>query len=368
MKKVIILLAFMLITLTGCGDYKLEDAIKDFSKSVESSKSYKINGTMQIMNGEEVFTYNIDTYFLKDDYYKVVLVNQTNNHEQIILKNKEGLYVVTPSLNKSFKFDSVWPANSSQAYILQNLVEDIKDDNKVEFSKEDNGYIIKSKVNYPNNEELVYQKIYFNKDMKIEKVEVFNESDIAKIKVSFKNVDLKAKLKEDDFLLEDLIDEEMDNNKDEVPNNDKNDINKENEPNDSNKENNQNSCNKDNCDKKTSVLENIIYPLYIPSNTHLAGSEKIDTDTSERVILTFSGEKNFVIVEETVVAPKDFEIIPVFGEPLMLDETIGALSSNSVSWHKDNISYYLVSSDLSSSEMVNVAKSLGNSKTVISTK
>ena len=52
----------------------------------------------------------------------------------------------------------------------------------------------------------------------------------------------------------------------------------------------------------------------------------------------------------------------------MLDNSIGALSSNSISWQSNNISYYLVSSDLSTSEMVSVAKSLGSSKTVISTK
>ena len=52
----------------------------------------------------------------------------------------------------------------------------------------------------------------------------------------------------------------------------------------------------------------------------------------------------------------------------MLDKTIAALSSNSISWNSENISYYLVSSDLSTNELVSVAKSLGNSKTVISTK
>ena len=52
----------------------------------------------------------------------------------------------------------------------------------------------------------------------------------------------------------------------------------------------------------------------------------------------------------------------------MLNESLGALSSNSISWHADNISYYLVSSDLTTNEMVSVAKSLGNSTTVMSTK
>ena len=67
MKKYLILITIMCLVLTGCGTYKLEDAVNDFTKSVESSKSYKLNGTMEISSGEEIFTYNIDAYFLKDD-------------------------------------------------------------------------------------------------------------------------------------------------------------------------------------------------------------------------------------------------------------------------------------------------------------
>lgn len=369
MKKYLILITIMCLILTGCGSYKLEDAVNDFTKSVENSKSYKLNGTMEISSGEELFTYNIDAYFLKDDFYKVVLVNQTNNHEQVILKNKEGLYVVTPSLNKSFKFDSVWPENSSQAYLLQNLVTDIKNDNEKTFEKNEKGYVIKSKVNYPNNEELVYQKIYFDKDMNITGVEVYNKEDIIKIKVTFKSVNMKAKLKEDDFVLDDLIDTNAeDSNKQNDTNTKTDDKNNDNTKCTGSNCKEQKTCEGKECDKTTGSLDSIIYPLYIPTNTHLKSSETVETANGDRVILTFSGEKNFVLVEETSKVSNEFEVIPVFGDPLMLDKTIAALSSNSISWNAENVSYYLVSSDLSSNEMVNVAKSLGNSKTVISTK
>ena len=369
MKKYLILITIMCLILTGCGSYKLEDAVNDFTKSVENSKSYKLNGTMEISSGEELFTYNIDAYFLKDDFYKVVLVNQTNNHEQVILKNKEGLYVVTPSLNKSFKFDSVWPENSSQAYLLQNLVTDIKNDNEKTLEKNEKGYVIKSKVNYPNNEELVYQKIYFDKDMNITGVEVYNKEDIIKIKVTFKSVNMKAKLKEDDFVLDDLIDTNAeDSNKQNDTNTKTDDKNTDNTKCTGSNCKEQKTCEGKECDKTTGSLDSIIYPLYIPTNTHLKSSETVETANGDRVILTFSGEKNFVLVEETSKVSNEFEVIPVFGDPLMLDKTIAALSSNSISWNAENVSYYLVSSDLSSNEMVNVAKSLGNSKTVISTK
>lgn len=378
MKKYLILIMIMLLTLTGCGSYKLEDAVNDFTKKVENSKSYKLNGTMEINSGDEIFTYNIDAYYLKDDYYKVVLVNQTNNHEQVILKNKEGLYVVTPSLNKSFKFDSVWPENSSQAYLLKNLVNDLKNDNEKEFEKLEKGYILKSKVNYPNNDELSYQKMYFDKDMNLEKVEVYTSDNIIKIKVIFKDINLKAKLKEDDFVLDDLVKNSEDNK--DNNNVENKDINNDNKAKNENKETNNKDCMnetckednktcKDNkCDEKTGALDGIIYPLYLPTNTHLKSSETVETSNGDRVILTFAGDKNFVIVEEVAKSASDFEIIPVFGDPLMLDKTIAALSSNSISWNSENISYYLVSSDLSTNELVSVAKSLGNSKTVISTK
>lgn len=376
MKKYLILIMIMLLTLTGCGSYKLEDAVNDFTKKVENSKSYKLNGTMEINSGDEIFTYNIDAYYLKDDYYKVILVNQTNNHEQVILKNKEGLYVVTPSLNKSFKFDSVWPENSSQAYLLKNLVNDLKNDNEKEFEKLEKGYILKSKVNYPNNEELNYQKMYFDKDMNLEKVEVYTADNIIKIKVTFKSINLKAKLKEDDFILDDLVKNNEDNNKDENKDINNNDNKAKDENNVTNNKDCMNeTCKEDNktcenstCDEKTGALDGIIYPLYLPTNTHLKSSETVETANGDRVILTFAGDKNFVIVEEEATSASDFEIIPVFGDPLMLDKTIAALSSNSISWNSENISYYLVSSDLSTNELVNVAKSLGNSKTVISTK
>ena len=50
----------------------------------------------------------------------------------------------------------------------------------------------------------------------------------------------------------------------------------------------------------------------------------------------------------------------------MLSDTIAAKSANSMYWTSNNVSYYLTSSDLSSSEMVTIAESLGNTKIVSS--
>ena len=384
MKKIAIIICFMMI-LCGCGKETKEDVIKDLDNMVKNVKSYKLTGTMEINNDEEKFNYSLESSYLKDNYYKVRLVNLTNNHEQIILKNNQDVYVITPSLNKSFKFQSDWPNNSSQAYLYESIIKDIKNDTSVEIEEKDNIHIIKSKVNYPNNEELKYQKIYLNKDKKIEKVEVFDENDTVKIKVTFTNIDLKAKLKEKDFDLKNYITEDNNGNNngnnssntDAKKNNNKepnNNTTNEEKNNTTNTENNTKE-NKENCnsendkscqikDEKTGTIENIIYPLYIPSNTYLTSAEKIYLQDKNRVILTFSGEKNFVLIEEIATAKSEMEIVPVYGEPLMLSESIGALSANSLSWDKGNISYYLASTELSKGEMKTIANSLGNNTLV----
>ena len=129
------------------------------------------------------------------------------------------------------------------------------------------------------------------------------------------------------------------------------------------------TCPNEECDTKTSnILDSIIYPLYIPSETYLSNSEKVDTDDGNRVILTFAGDKNFVLIEEVANIADDFEIIPVYGDPIMLSDTIAAKSANSMYWTSNNVSYYLTSNDLSTEEMVTIAESLGNTTSVAATK
>ena len=130
-----------------------------------------------------------------------------------------------------------------------------------------------------------------------------------------------------------------------------------------------NGCESEDCDTKSSnILDSIIYPLYIPSETYLSNSEEVDTDEGNRMILTFAGDKNFVLIEEVATVASEFEIIPVYGDPIMLSDTIAAKSANSMYWTSDNVSYYLTSNDLSTEEMITIAESLGNTLVVSGSK
>lgn len=327
MKRLLLLLLSIML-LTGCGKVDKEKLINEFKNDVESSKSYIVKSNMEIYNGEDTFSYDVTVYYMDDDYFKVDMVNTLSNHEQIILRNNDEVYVVTPSLNKSYKFVSEWPYNSSQSYILNSLVNDIKEDDGVKFSEIEDGYSLTVEVNYPNNDNLEYEVLFFDKKMNLKKVVVYDEEDIIAIKVDFNKIDYKANLNKDDFNVDKMIEE--------------------------------NCCNAevDGDSEETGNLDDIIYPLYVPANTYLKHQETVSTENGERIILTFNGEKNFVLIEEVSNVGDEFEIIPVYGEPLMLSNTIGALGTNSLSWSVDNINYYLASNDLSTSEIMSIADSL----------
>ena len=49
----------------------------------------------KIINNEDTYDYNVKVSYKKDDYYKIELVNTLNNHEQVILRNDDGVYVDT---------------------------------------------------------------------------------------------------------------------------------------------------------------------------------------------------------------------------------------------------------------------------------
>lgn len=90
------LYAFILIScigLVGCMKYGEKDVVKDLSKKIEKLDGYYLNGELQIINNEDSYLYDVEVAYEKDDNFRVSLKNKTNNHEQIILKNVDGVYV-----------------------------------------------------------------------------------------------------------------------------------------------------------------------------------------------------------------------------------------------------------------------------------
>ena len=294
-------------------------AIKKYKKLLNDNSMYKLTGEMDIVSNEELYHYTVTVDYMEGDYYKASLVNKDNRHEQIILKNENGVFVVTPSLNKSFKFQSEWPYNSSQAYILSSLLKDLENDSNVTFEEKEDKYILNSTVNYPNNTALISQKITFDKDMEPQLVEVYNKEGIANITFKISKIDFKPDFKEDNFEVENTASEESIDN--------------------------------------VGKIDEIVYPMYLPTGTKFKSEETVKTDESERVILTFTGDKSFILIEEASKVPKEFEVTSKDGELVFYETVLGSLSGSSLNWTMNGKDYYIIGENLSNEELLKVASS-----------
>ena len=322
-KKFLVVLFLMIFIVSGCSKSKNEDVVLKLKEKIENLDSYYIEGKLELFNNEEQFNYDVSVGYRKENNFKVLLKNNVNNHEQIILRNQDGVYVLTPSLNKSFKFQSEWPYNNSQSYLLQTILKDIENDKEKNISNKDDMYIVTTKVNYSNNKELVKQDIIIDKDYNIKQVIVYDDKGNIGIKMTFNKIDENKNLDDNYFKVE------------------------------------ENMKTEETFTQTASKIENITYPLYIPSNTFLSNKEVVKLDDGERVILTFKGESPFMLIQETASKEKEFITIPTIGEPCLFADTIGTMSDNSISWISNGIEYYVTSEVVGSDELLNVAKSMG---------
>lgn len=311
----------MLVFVTGCGKHSEKDIIKELEKKIKDS--YKLSGDLSITNNDEVYDYDVDVSYKKDSYYRVSLTNKSNNHTQIILKNDDGVYILTPALNKSFKFQSDWPYNNSQIYLLSALVNDMKNDSNKKFKETDDGYEFITTVNYPNNKNLINQKISIDKKLNIEEVKIYDSNDSIRMELNIEDIDYSPTYKDNYFELDSIM--KTFDEVDELP---------------------------------SSNLDDSIYPLLLPTGTKLTSSEKIKKDDGERIIMTFDGDKPFLLVEETANIMDEFTIIPTNGEPYMLMDTLGVMTDNSLSWTSNGIEYYIVSDVMGKDELIEIAQSI----------
>lgn len=331
-KRLLLLLASMavVLTLAACGTKSQEDVTKELSKKVEEIKSYKADAKMTLQMGAEPQSYDIEVWHMDPSFYRVNLVNAKKDQSQMILRNEEGVFVLTPALNKSFKFQSEWPDNSSQAYLYESLVKDILEDKEAKFTATDNHYVFETKTRYQNNQVLPIQEITLNKsDLSPVGVKVMDTDRNALVTVEFSKVKFDEKFDKKDFdMKKNMTGAQLDN----VP------VIAETKP------------------EEFSVK----YPQAEIPSVELVEENEITMEDGKRVILTYVGEeKSFTLIQENATAVETATTArSVSGEPVDLGFTIGALSENKIMWTHQGVDYIIASNDLSPEEMVTIARSV----------
>ena len=329
-KRLLLLLAglMVLFVLSACGTKTQDDVVKDLDAKLEKLSAYKADAKMTLQMGTEPQTYEVEIWHKEPTYYRVNLKNAQKDQSQMILRNDEGVFVLTPALNKSFRFQSNWPENSSQAYLYESLIKDILEDKEAKFTATKEDYVFETKTRYQNNKMLPLQEITLSKkDLSPKSVKVMDSDRNALVTVVFSNVKFDTSFDKKDFDMQ----KNMTGAQLEVP------------------------VMAGVSDKEFSVK----YPLAELPGVSLIGEKKLKTENGKRFVLTFDGEKSYTLVQEkSEVMPASTSAASVAGEPVDLGFTIGVLSENSVNWSYQGVDYTIASNDLTTEEMAMIAKSV----------
>ncbi|MFS0864838.1 LolA family protein [Fredinandcohnia sp. 179-A 10B2 NHS] len=330
-KNVLLLLLGLLIALVlaGCGEKSQEDVVSELDEKVSKMTGYKADAKMTLQTGNDPQVYEVEIWHKEPTYYRVNLKNAEKDQSQMILRNDEGVFVLTPALNKSFRFQSEWPENSSQAYLFESLVHDVKEDPEAKFTATKDHYVFETKTNYKNNKMLPTQEITFNKkDLTPMSVKVMDPDRKVLLLVEFSKVEFDASFDKSAF-----------------------DVDK-----------NMSTANLEEIPVMGEVDEAPLEVLY-PAEDAIAGVELIEekemkTENGTRMIMTFGGEKSFTMIQERARVAEVGTTISVSGEPVDLGFTVGILSDKAISWTHNGVDYMIASEDLTQDELITVARTV----------
>ncbi|TVY09773.1 LolA family protein [Paenibacillus cremeus] len=190
------------LVLSGCGLVGKKDAgavVKDLDGTISKLQSYHGTGQMTLKTGQEPQEYAVEVCFQAPSYYRISLTNAKKDITQIVLRNDDGVFVLTPHLNKSFRFQSDWPENQGQVYLYQSLVQSIMMDNERQFVADDKAYVFDVVANYQNGS-LARQKVWLDKkSLAPQHVEVSDNNANVMVVVNFDKFEFGTKFEKDYF-------------------------------------------------------------------------------------------------------------------------------------------------------------------------
>lgn len=326
--KMLIVIFVIVFVAVGCGSKNADDIVNDLTKQLDGLESYKTDGKLTLNTGETQQEYEMEVWYKQPSYYRIALRSAERNITQIILRNDEGVFVLTPHLNKSFRFQSGWPEKHGQIYLYESLVQSVIDDEERKFETVEGQYVFEVKADYQNRA-ISRQKVWMEKDLSPVRVELLDVDYKVLVTVDFANFEKNVEFDKDSFDKERNMSAAlmtipaMADGVPDIPNAD----------------------------------FGAIHPAYVPEGVNLVTVDQVGSGTDKTVVLKYEGSFHFNLIEQR---PQAASVSYTYGEPVDLGSTYGVLTGDqlkSLVWTHEGVEYKLAG-DMPDEEMIKVAKSV----------
>lgn len=313
MKKILILMSLFVGVLCGCKNNKMYDT-NDVIKYMEGLKSYSLTSNMTINKADKTINMDIQVDYQSPGLYKVVF---GKDNEQIILKNDKGVYVLTPNLNKEFKFDNSWPNNSSHAYLLDSICNSIKKDESSTITNNDDNIVIESKISHRTNSNITKMKYICDKKMNPLKTLFMDDTNKEIIVVEFKSFTENPTFASDHFSESKYL-------------------------------------NKDVFDHSTEETSLVIEAGFIIEGNVLETSKTSNNTT----ILCYSGSKPYTIIVSKVEIHPEVVVVDEYTDLVILECGLGLADENVFTFYMNDYEIKIYSNGLLLEELEQIASNI----------
>lgn len=332
-KRIVVIL--IVLGLVAFGVVKLiqnktSNVEKSALETLEALDSYYMEASMDFYKGEDTRSYTVKISYKDNadaDLFKVSMYDKAVNQEQIIIKNKDGVYVLTPALNQAYKFNGEWPLNGHKPYLYQSMVETMQGD--CDISKLDDGYLVTPTPEFKNMPSWARQEMKLSKEYKPLWVHIYDNNNDVAVKIGFNKVEFNPTFSENYFNVEDNVKESRENIS----------------------------------TTTSSTIDDL--PLY-PTNADVDASLKevsnITVNGETQVMLTYEGKENFTVIETSVESFEQYTEIEVSGEIVNIFGVYGYVVSNSninkLYFTYNGVSYQLWSNCVDVATLIEVASGM----------
>lgn len=322
--KIFLLVLTLTLTLTFVGCKKKKPVETTFPEIVSKLTSYKMVGKLESTYPSGTKECIVTTYYRSPGDYRVEIKNPNVNETQIMVKNSTGVYVIIPSINKTFKVNSNWPSNTSYPYLLESLKNDIVSDNNLSTTKEGNHTVVELKAKLFNEDDQTTQKIIFDENNLPTEVLTYDQNKNLLTRYIVQSLEQNPTINDEVFNATETL-ETLAGAFGENP---------------------------------IAFDRMITYPTYYPEGTSLKEENITGNASNKLAIMNFSGTTNFTIVQKFTNYTKESKYEYVNGDIYIMGGVFTFVNGNNIQFYENGVEYIVASNDIASMEMIKMAVSL----------
>jgi outer membrane lipoprotein-sorting protein len=314
----------VLALAAGCGTLTQRSVNTKLQSQVQTlaDKNYKSVATMTVQMDNGVQTYYIETWYDSPDVYLIKLGDDAKNINQVIVKNRNGMFIVSPSLQKVFRFNGNWAQNQGHIYLYNQILQQILSGDHVKMKKSSGVYTFDMPVS-PKNDVVSKERVIIDaRSLHPRQVILFDDDNKAMVTIRFTQFKTGVRLSDPDFNPHKIA----------------------------------NGGTKQAMADISDSDFGYVQPSIAGLGDQLDGT--IDGKSRDTVILRYGGEHAFTLTEQRPSQGEsglsEAQLVDLFGVPAMYD---GSGDAKRLVWLHDGLEFWLTSKDLSLNQMETLALS-----------